>query len=142
MNQSTAIVFFGVPERDVDTLIGSLIEAPHEAPHRPVRWFAFGTDMNLLGALTQCWGEAIELIIVGASSWNLNVRDAALQILTNEQQALASVIWVHGPDADCDPPFNTVPSVIPIASFSNNEACARVRAILEQWYIEPRNSAT
>jgi hypothetical protein len=95
-----AVVFFGVPEREVDDLIGQLVEA--RCP--PVRWFLFGRDMNLLGALDQCWHATLEPVVACLPRFDAICCDAALTILEHEGETPRTIVWVHGNLARCPAP--------------------------------------
>ena len=121
MNAVAAVATFGVPERDVD----SLIEALLDARVGPARWLVFGMDMALLGALDLQWRDVCEVVIGRMPSTDLAARDAVLTIIENEGLSVDSVIWLHGRDAKCNPPVGVL-AAIHLSSSDLGETCKRV----------------
>ena len=100
MSKVKAIVAFGVPERDVD----SLMEAIVGTPEAPAKWVVLGNDVALLGALDKQWGHQTDLVIGHMPTTNMHVRDAVLDILAHERIELASVVWLQRNGSPGDPP--------------------------------------
>ena len=111
MSPIAAIAVYGVPEREVD----SLIEAFAGTPAEPGRWVVFGTDANLLGALDRQWRDAVDLVLVLVPRTDLVVMDVALTLLAHERLEPAAVVWLHGAELALDPPsgFRAAFSVSP-----------------------------
>ena len=93
----SAIACFGVPERQVDLLIDAMVGTPAE----PTRWFVFGQDANLLGALDQHWRSSLELVLARMPGSGPDVHDAVLLILENEGVQPEQCVWLLGPQVTC-----------------------------------------
>jgi hypothetical protein len=85
-----AIVAFAVDER----LIDDLIELLDGGGDRRLRWFVFGHDMNLLGALVLQWGLAADLTVCHVPSSSEAVREGVQQILECEGIDPGRCVWV------------------------------------------------
>ena len=100
MSPIAAIAVYGVPEREVD----ALIEAFAGMRAEPGRWVVFGTDAYLLGALDRQWRNAADLVIVRMPGADIEMVDAALDVLANERLEPATVVWLQGTELAFDPP--------------------------------------
>jgi hypothetical protein len=92
-----AIACFGVPERQVDLLIDAIVGTLAE----PKRWFVFGQDANLLGALDQHWRTSLDLVLARMPGTGPDVHDALLLILENEGVQPEQCVWLLGPQVSC-----------------------------------------